>query len=52
VPTNREIAYFFVFTVSTLLIQDSRKWEVLEFAGSSTFALIFLNPLNRHIFDP
>jgi hypothetical protein len=51
VPTNRQIAYFFVFAVSTLLIQDSRKWEVLEFAGSSTFALIFLSPLNRHIFD-
>jgi hypothetical protein len=51
VPTNREIVYFFLFAVLTLLIQDSRKWEVLEFAGSSMFALIFLNPLNGRIFD-
>jgi hypothetical protein len=52
VPTKSQVACFFVVTVATLLIRDSRKWEVLEFAGSSTFALIFLNPLNRHIFDP
>jgi hypothetical protein len=51
VPTNRQIAYFFIFATLTLLIQDSRKWEVLEFAGSSIFAVIFLSPLNAHIFD-
>jgi hypothetical protein len=52
VPTNRQVAYFFVFAGATLLIRDSRKWEVLEFAGSSMFALIFLNPLNGQIFVP
>jgi len=52
VPANRQSVYFFIFTALTLTIQDSRKWEVLEFAGSATFALIFLNPVNRDIFEP
>jgi hypothetical protein len=52
VPATRHSVYFFVFAALTLTIQDSRKWEVLEFAGSTMFALIFLNPLNRGVFDP
>ena len=51
VPTYQQSAYFFIFAALTLTIQDSRKWEVLEFSGSSIFAMIFLLPLNRHIFE-
>jgi len=47
VPRLYQVILYAVSTVLVLLIPDSRRWEVLEFAGASTFWLIFWYPTNR-----
>jgi hypothetical protein len=47
VPRLYQVILYAVSTVLVLLIPDSRRWEVLEFAGASTFWLIFCYPTNR-----
>lgn len=46
-PRLYQVILYAVSTVLVLLIPDSRRWEVLEFAGASTFWLIFWYPANR-----
>ena len=47
VPRLYQVILYATATVLVLSIPDSRRWEVLEFAGASTFWLIFWYPVNR-----
>lgn len=41
---------FLVSTLLVIIIPAHRKWEVYELAFGVIFLLIFLNPLNKHLF--
>lgn len=47
----RHTIAFIVCTILVSIIPADRKWEVYELAFGIIFFLIFLNPLNRHIFQ-
>lgn len=50
IPRNWQILLFLSSVFITSLIQENRKWEILEFCGGLVFLLIFLRPRNRAIF--
>ena len=43
--------YFLAGTVLLAFIPSNRKWEIYELAFSVIFLLIFLNPLNKSIYQ-
>jgi len=42
---------FVVCTLTMLIIPEDRKWEIYEFGFALIFFLIFLNPLNKEIYN-
>jgi hypothetical protein len=51
-PRHSFILIMIMWFVSNYWIEDSKKWELIEFAQITVFFLILLNPANRRIFNP
>lgn len=50
VPRNVQVIAYVVLFIVIAIIQDSRKWELLEMGGALLFLAIIYNPLNKEDF--
>ena len=50
-PRGWQILVFLIAGAIASQIPANRRWEVLEFCGTFTFFLIFLNPKNKELFQ-
>ncbi|MCP4154186.1 MAG: hypothetical protein GY757_41050 [bacterium] len=51
VPRNYQIVFYILLFIVIGIIQDSRKWELLEMGGALLFLAIVANPLNKEMFS-